>query len=64
MLPELSRLYQAALEDQRARRNEVGNGYQTDEEREGLEHIAKEVDDAYRMLATAWEIDTLNQMLA
>lgn len=51
---EKSRLYQAVLEDLRARRTEVGEGYQTEEERTELARLETEVSMAYKDLEIVW----------
>lgn len=51
---EKIRLYQAVMEDLRARRDEVGDGYQTSEERTELERLETELSMAHREMEIAW----------
>lgn len=53
-MTEASRLYQAALEDLRARRSEIGEGYQTTEERAEIARLEAELEAQHAHLFAAW----------
>lgn len=51
---EASRLYQAVLEDRRARLTEIGDGYRSTEENTELDHLDTEVARAHADIMDLW----------
>jgi hypothetical protein len=58
---ELSRLYQAALEEQRLTRERLGDGWLDEDEQGILNHIEGEVEGCMRLLTIAWLEETLRR---